>query len=106
MLGIIIGVAAVIVIVGLGNGMEEYVTDSFSEHGHQYRSPCRCSPGAATRTVEEDDMYAMVEKNAAVPGPVLPHGVHDAATREDRHTTPPAPPSPGSARRILHIDGL
>ena len=31
MLGIIIGVAAVIVIVGLGNGLEQYVTDSFSD---------------------------------------------------------------------------
>ena len=33
MLGIIIGVAAVIVIVGLGNGLEGYVTDSFSDMG-------------------------------------------------------------------------
>ena len=33
MLGIIIGVAAVIVIVGLGNGLEQYVTDSFSDMG-------------------------------------------------------------------------
>ena len=33
MLGIIIGVAAVIVIVGLGNGLEKYVSDSFSDLG-------------------------------------------------------------------------
>lgn len=33
MLGIIIGVTAVIVIVGLGNGMQSYITDSFSEMG-------------------------------------------------------------------------
>ena len=33
MLGIIIGVAAVIVIVGLGNGLEGYVTESFSDMG-------------------------------------------------------------------------
>ena len=33
MLGIIIGVAAVIVIVGLGNGLETYVTDSFASMG-------------------------------------------------------------------------
>ena len=33
MLGIIIGVAAVIVIVGLGNGLKGYVTDSFSDMG-------------------------------------------------------------------------
>jgi len=33
MLGIFIGVTAVIVIVGLGNGMEDYMTDSFSSLG-------------------------------------------------------------------------
>ena len=33
MLGIIIGVAAVIVIVGLGNGLEGYVADSFADMG-------------------------------------------------------------------------
>ena len=33
MLGIIIGVCAVIVIVGLGNGMAGYMEDSFAEMG-------------------------------------------------------------------------
>ncbi|MCD7947629.1 MAG: ABC transporter permease, partial [Oscillospiraceae bacterium] len=33
MLGIIIGVAAVIVIVGLGNGLEGYVSASFADMG-------------------------------------------------------------------------
>ncbi|MBQ2058321.1 MAG: ABC transporter permease, partial [Firmicutes bacterium] len=33
MLGIIIGVTAVIVIVGLGNGMENYMRDSFASLG-------------------------------------------------------------------------
>ena len=33
MLGIIIGVTAVIVIVGLGNGMRNYMADSFSSLG-------------------------------------------------------------------------
>ena len=33
MLGIIIGVAAVIVIVGLGNGMSIYITSQFEEMG-------------------------------------------------------------------------
>ena len=31
MLGIIIGVCAVIVIVGLGNGMQGYIEDSFAD---------------------------------------------------------------------------
>ena len=33
MLGIIIGVCAVIVIVGLGNGMQGYIEDSFADMG-------------------------------------------------------------------------
>ena len=33
MLGIVIGVTAVIVIVGLGNGMQGYIEDSFAELG-------------------------------------------------------------------------
>ena len=64
MLGIIIGVAAVIVIVGLGNGLEGYVTDSFSDMGTNTLTVSVQSRGS-TRTLEEDDMYAMVEENAA-----------------------------------------
>ena len=33
MLGIVIGVTAVIVIVGLGNGMQGYIEDSFADLG-------------------------------------------------------------------------
>ena len=45
MLGIIIGVAAVIVIVGLGNGLKGYVTDSFSDMGIDgHRHPHRHRP--------------------------------------------------------------
>ena len=33
MLGIIIGVSAVTVIVGMGNGMESYISDSFESMG-------------------------------------------------------------------------
>ena len=36
MLGIIIGVMAVIVIVGLGNGMTRSMRDSFFRNGHQH----------------------------------------------------------------------
>ena len=64
MLGIVIGVAAVIVIVGLGNGLEGYVTDSFSDMGTNTLTVSVQSRGS-TRTLEEDDMYAMVEENAA-----------------------------------------
>ncbi len=63
MLGIIIGVAAVIVIVGLGNGLEKYVTDSFSDLGTNTLTVTVMSRGA-TRTMDVDDMYEIVEENS------------------------------------------
>ncbi len=59
MLGIIIGVAAVIVIVGLGSGLERYIADSFSSMGTNTLTVSVQSRGA-TRTMEVDDMYDIV----------------------------------------------
>ena len=53
MLGIIIGVAAVIVIVGLGNGLEGYVAGSFSDMGTNTLTVTvmsRAPPGASAWT--------------------------------------------------------
>jgi len=63
MLGIIIGVAAVIVIVGLGNGLEGYVTDSFSSMGTNTLTVSVMSRGS-TRTLEVEDMYGIVAENS------------------------------------------
>ena len=63
MLGIIIGVAAVIVIVGLGNGLENYVTDMFSDMGTNTLTVSVESRGS-TRTLSVEDMYAIVEENS------------------------------------------
>ena len=63
MLGIIIGVAAVIVIVGLGNGLEGYVTDSFSDLGTNTLTVTVMSRGS-TRSLDVDDMYDIVEENS------------------------------------------
>ena len=63
MLGIIIGVAAVIVIVGLGNGLETYVTDSFSDMGTNTLTVTVMSRGS-TRSLDVDDMYDIVEENS------------------------------------------
>ena len=57
--GIIIGVAAVIVIVGLGSGLERYIADSFSSMGTNTLTVSVQSRGA-TRTMEVDDMYDIV----------------------------------------------
>ena len=63
MLGIIIGVAAVIVIVGLGNGLESYVTDSFSSMGTNTLTVMVLSRGS-TRTMEVEDVYGIVAENS------------------------------------------
>jgi putative ABC transport system permease protein len=62
MLGIIIGVAAVILIVGLGNGMEAYMTDSFKSLGTDILTVSVSGRGSA-RSVSVDDMYAIAEDN-------------------------------------------
>ena len=61
MLGIIIGVMAVIVIVGLGNGMTQSMRDSFSAMGTNTLSINIWGYGSRTVTVE--DVYAIVTKN-------------------------------------------
>ena len=63
MLGIIIGVAAVIVIVGLGNGLEKYMTDSLSGLGTDTLTVSVMSRGS-TRSLSPDDMYGIVEENS------------------------------------------
>lgn len=62
MLGIIIGVAAVIVIVGLGNGMENYMTESFKSMGTNLLTVNIPGRGS-TRSVSVDDMYAIADEN-------------------------------------------
>ena len=57
MLGIIIGVMAVIVIVGLGNGMTKSMRDSFSALGTNTLSVQVCGNGSRTVSVEE--MYKL-----------------------------------------------
>ena len=62
MLGIIIGVMAVIVIVGLGNGMTKSMRDSFSALGTNTLTIQVW--GYGTRTVSVDDMYAIAARHS------------------------------------------
>ena len=64
MLGIIIGIAAVMVIVGLGNGMEGYITDSFASVGTNVMTVSITGSGSSG-TVKEEEMFAIVEENPA-----------------------------------------
>lgn len=62
MLGIIIGVAAVIVIMALGNGMTVYMNDSFASMGTTNISVNIVGRGSS-RTVDVDDMYELYDEN-------------------------------------------
>ena len=63
MLGIIIGVCAVIVIVGLGNGMQGYIQESFADMGTDSLTVMIMGRGSS-RSVSEEQMYEMVADNA------------------------------------------
>lgn len=63
MLGIIIGVAAVIVIMSMGNGMQVYINDMFAELGTTTINVSITGRGS-TRTVDVDDMYEFYEENS------------------------------------------
>ncbi len=71
MLGIIIGVTAVIVIVGLGSGMERYMADSFSSMGTNILTVQVLGRGSS-RSVSADDMYAIVGENPGLLSAVSP----------------------------------
>ena len=71
MLGIIIGVGAVTVIVGMGNGMENYISDSFASMGTNLIT-VNIQGRGTSRSVDVDDMYALVSDNSEVIGYVSP----------------------------------
>lgn len=63
MLGIIIGISSVMVIIGLGNGMEQYMTDSFESIGTNILNVTITGSGT-TRTLEVEDMAEIVRENS------------------------------------------
>ena len=72
MLGIIIGVMAVIVIVGLGNGMTQSIKDSFSDMGTDLLSVQVMGYGA--RSVSVESVYDIVESHPDIFESVSPTG--------------------------------
>ena len=90
MLGIIIGVAAVIIIISLGDGMQKLMNDSFDELGanliqvNVYRS-------GSSREVKMDDMFDLVEKNPKYLSAVSPYiSVSSASARAPGDTFSPS----------------
>lgn len=72
MLGIIIGVAAVIIIISLGDGMQKLMNDSFESLGANLIQVNVYSSGSS-REVSMDDMYDLVEKNPKYLSAVSPY---------------------------------
>ena len=85
MLGIIIGVMAVIVIVGLGNGMTQSMRDSFSAMGTNTLSINIWGYGSRTVTVE--DVYAIGTKNPDLIRSISPQIVFSSNTPKVGTTT-------------------
>ena len=61
MLGIIIGIAAVMVIVGMGNGMSDYIASSFQSAGTRSLTVSLTGSGSS-KTVKEEEIYNIVDK--------------------------------------------
>lgn len=68
MLGIIIGVASVIILTGLGNGATSEISDSLSAMGTKLISVnmSRGGWGGSTRTVSLEDMQKFAEENSDI----------------------------------------
>ena len=81
MLGIIIGVAAVIVILSLGNGMEGMMNDQFDKLGANLIQVQINGRGDSTRTVTPDDMYALADKYPQYLSGVSPYVMTQARVR-------------------------
>ena len=62
MLGIIIGVAAVIIIISLGDGMQNMVNEQFESMGTNMLVATIIGR-SSSRQVRDEDMFALVEKN-------------------------------------------
>ena len=62
MLGIIIGVAAVIIITSLGNGMQNLLNEQFDQLGANLIQVQIYGRGGGSRTIDPDDMYELVDK--------------------------------------------
>ena len=85
MLGIIIGVAAVIIITSLGNGMQNYMNAQFEQLGSNLIQVMVYGRGEeSTRDVSPDDMYALVEKYPQYLSGVSPY-VTAAVVSGERH---------------------
>ena len=86
MLGIIIGVSAVIVIVGLGNGMANYMEESFASMGTNSLTVMVMGRGSS-RSVSEEQMYEIVEENPELLDQISPTVTMSGSVKIGTETT-------------------
>ena len=88
MLGIIIGVCAVIVIVGLGNGMRGYIEESFADMGTDSLTVTIAGRGSS-RSVSEEEMYQLVADSSDLLKEISPTVTMSGVVKigSDSHTT-------------------
>ena len=91
MLGIIIGVSAVIAIAGMGTGMKTFVKDTFSNIGTNMLQVYIFDDGTGTKSVSIDQIYDIVEKHKDELAGVSPYvginGVVKYGTESSETTT-------------------
>ena len=104
MLGIIIGVMAVMVIVGLGNGMTTSIQNEFADMGTNLLTVQIM--GYGSRSVKVKDFYELVEKNSVVLGAVSPSismsGTVKVGTDDDSYSSTSVK---GVSEVYLNMDG-
>ena len=82
MLGIIIGVGAVIVITSLGNGMQNMMNEQFEKLGANLVQVQLFMYGGDSRSVDPDDMYELVDKYPQYLSGVTPYVSAQLAVRQ------------------------
>ncbi len=82
MLGIIIGVAAVIIITSLGNGMQRMMNEQFEKLGANLVQVQIWDYGESSRTVSPDDMYALAAKYPQYLSGVTPYVSAQSVVRQ------------------------
>ena len=90
MLGIIIGVAAVIVIISLGDGMQKLMNDKFESMGANLIQVTVFDYGSS-RSIDPDDMFELVEENPKYLKAVSPYvQVQGISVRSERESFTPS----------------
>ena len=81
MLGLIIGVAAVIIITGLGSGMQRMMNEEFDKLGANLIQVQIMGRGGGSRVVDVEDMYELLEENPDYLTGVTPYITAQAKVR-------------------------